>query len=234
MNAHNFSEFEPVPYLLEKAEKTDIPLIYLNRKPKINPLLPTVFILIGPSGSGKDTVSDVLYLDETIIRATTATSRARRIEEGEPAERHIWMRSQKDTETTDEYDRNLVQEYQLVEYDRHFGNLYGLPLSSLETAMMKGIPLIRNEPRGAKTICKFMKDKANCIVVFIIPESFEQVWQRAEGRVNFEERKLKSIEEVKEAPEVSHYYLFNPIEYNNRPGLPQAQEALRKLIKQYE
>lgn len=233
MNSQDFAQYEPVPFLLEKAEKTEIPLIYLNKKPEINPDLPIVFILIGPSGSGKDTISDSLYSEGVVVRATTATGRPRREEEGEPEERHIWMRTKREDETVEAYDANLIKEYNLIEYDRHFGNLYGLPLASLEKAMQNGTPLIRTEPRGAKTICTFLEGKANCIVVFIVPESFKQVWARALNRVNFEERKEKAVHEVKEAPEISNFYLFNPEVFNGSAGLPQAQQALIQLIRSY-
>ncbi|MDQ3098715.1 MAG: hypothetical protein M3Q44_03135 [bacterium] len=233
MNTQDFTQFEPVPYLLEKAKETDIPLIYLNKIPNIDPNLPTVFLLIGPSGSGKDAISDSLYKSDHIIRATTATSRARRMDENEPEERHIWMRVQRKDETLEEYDAHLISEYGLVEHDRHFGGLYGLPYSSLESALSRGIPLVRTEVKGVKTIVNFLKGKMNCVVVFIVAESFSQIWDRISTRNNIEERKETALSEVKEAPHTSNYYLFNPELYNGKPGLPQAQEALRQLIMLY-
>ncbi len=233
MNRDLASQYEPVPYLLGKAEKTDIPLIYLNKKPHIDSTLPTVFMLIGPSGSGKDSISDPLYKDGLIVRATTGTSRPRRIEEQEPEERHIWMRQQRADETLEEYDAHLVAEYGLIEHDRHFGGLYGLPYSSLEKALRLGTPLIRTEVKGVKTITKYLEGKMNCVVVFIVSESLDQIWQRIANRNNIAERKQTALEEIKEAPSVAHYYLFNPVEFEGSPGLEQAQDALKKLIMIY-
>ncbi len=232
MNYLDPVEYEPVPYLLDKAKKTDIPLIYLNKEPEIFSGKPLVFFLIGPSGSGKDSLAGPLFESGDVVHAVTATSRMIRNEE-DPA-RYVWMRQQRENESEQDYDKNLIKEYNLIEHDRHFSNLYGLPAQELERAMQqKTPPLIRTEPRGVRSILNYLKDKASCVVIFIVPESFAQVWERAQDRVDFNERKWKAVEEVQEAPFISNYYIFNPVEFNGTAGLPQAQESLKKLIMIY-
>lgn len=233
MDSNYFHEFEPISYLIEKAKKTDIELVYLNKEPDIIPDKPVVFLIIGPGGSGKDTVTKPLINDGTLLQSRTATTRDCRVDEGESFERYVWMRKKTELESDDIYLRSLILEYGLIEHNKFNGFVYGIPLSELETTMSKGTAVLLIDPHGVKVISEALYGKATIVVVFIVPENYEQLWERIKNRENPEQRLSISRDEIESAPRTSHYYLFNPVIYNNTPGLPQAQNALRKLVHKF-
>jgi len=225
-----YPSYTPPDFLFKDVAKTEFPLIYKNKPLDFILDLPLVIIHLGPSGAGKDVSAELALADGVVVHAVTATSRLRRVAENESDSKYVWMRQKRTGESLEEYDAHLIQEYELIEHDRHFGGLYGLPKQSIHDALKIGIPLIRTEPRGAKTIISKLKNEFNFVVTFVVPESFEQLISRIEKRGNIEERITKAVEEIEEAPEVTNYYLYNPVEYNGRPGLAQIQQSFRDLI----
>lgn len=84
-----------------------------------------------------------------------------------------------------------------------------------------------------------MKDKVNMITIFIVPDSYEQVWKRIQGRGNEEERMETSIGYAVEAPNFTNYYLHNteyPGQYRrdySKNGLVLAQNSFKELVRMY-
>lgn len=233
MNTDLFSQYEPIPYLLTHAEKTDIPLVYVNKQPELDPSLPTLFVVSSPGGGGKNAISDPLIKEGVLFQSRTATTRARRVHEGEAEDKYIWMRSKQENETDEEYWQHLISEYELVEHMHFNGFFYGIPFPELQNTMAKGPTVLLIEPHGVVVLREALKGKANLIVIFIVPESYAQLWERMKLRENPEQRLQISVKEIKEAPQNADFYLFNPLEYNGQPGLPQAQESLRQLVLRY-
>jgi guanylate kinase len=216
--------------LLKNAVETDFPLIYLNKKPNFLAGLPLVIIHLGPSGGGKDATIDSLLNEGVLVHSVTATSRERRVADSESESKYVWMRQQRVDETEEEYHANLIKEYDLIEYDKHFSALYGLPKSSVYAALQKGVPVIRTEPRGAATIIQKLENEINFVVTFVVPEDYQTLWSRIYNRFSPIERIEKAVEEIRDAPGVAHYFVFNPIEFNGQPGLPQVQNSLKMLV----
>lgn len=217
--------YDPQSYLLSNAKKTHLPDVYSNKAFIKDPSLPSIACIIGPGGAGKDTLIKPLVQKGAVRFLVTATSRKRR--EGEPEGAYIWMRGKLESEGQRSYIENLIKEYDLIEYDEHNGNLYGIPKESLARVSKEDIPLIRVDATGAKTLGKLLEGVANLLVIFIVPDNLEQIWQRIQGRGQEMERFLKSIEYIKEAPSVAHFYL------HNREGRKEvSQQVLEALLQQ--
>jgi len=158
----------------------------------------------------------------------------------EPANAYIWMRWQKNGESNEEYYVNLIQEYELLENDFHFGNLYGLPKSSLivckDTCCL---PVIRTDLTGTQTLNKQIPQNEFQLINFaILPDNLEQVRLAILERENniskaeLQERINRNIEEQKFYPEIINFYVKNTRkEIKGRPGLEITVESLEKLTK---
>lgn len=67
-------------YFFEQPLFRGIYGLHVISSPELNLALPTVLIVVGPSGGGKDTVLRDLFTDGTLVHAVTSTTRRRRYE----------------------------------------------------------------------------------------------------------------------------------------------------------
>ncbi len=178
-----------------------------------NPDKPTIIIINGTTGSGKDTLLEYLTKHNLGHKATTAVNRIRR--PNEPEDSMIWMRQPRSDESPTLYHQNLIKEYDLVEYNTHHNNLYGLPRYSLEQAIAKGVAIVRNEPNGARTLTKKLSDSYTILVLFLIPDSWVQVYDRIntphQKRDSIRTRLEDSLIWVEQSKQVTHFYIHNSI-----------------------
>jgi len=180
----------PIRTIFEDLEE-EFPNLYVNIPVEIDPLRPKVLLLTGISGSGKDTVLDFLLKSKDAYHVTTATSRKRRIESDEPECAYVWMRERRSDESEGEYFDALRKEYQLIESDFHYGNLYGLPLSSL-SIKDSGVPVIRTDINGTITLTRILYDLGfQPVSVGVFPDSWVQVYDSILKRGGEDEYKAK-------------------------------------------
>lgn len=204
---HNLKDF------LAKLPMTNIPGIFRNPNTSyaIDPARQTIFIINGLTGSGKDTIMNHLTKKKLVVKATTAVNRDKR--PGEASNSYIWMRKQLSTESDKQYLNNLIKEYALLEYNQHHDNIYGLPRKSLVNALKQGPVIIRNEPHGAQTLIQKLGDQYNIIVLFILPDSWEQIYKRihrkGQERDNVFTRLQDSKHMLSESKNSTHFYIHN-------------------------
>ena len=156
-------------------------------------------VLSGPSGSGKDTVLEVLKeSDFSFDKTISATTRDMRDGEKDGVDYYFI-----DKNTFEERIKN--QEF--LEYTIYNDNYYGTPKSEVERLVDKGgCILLKIEVEGAGNIRKAIPD---ALSIFIIPPSMEELERRLRGRgteteESFQKRFKTAKEELARANEYDY------------------------------
>lgn len=213
--------------------QTEIPLIFRGKTFWRHHGKPLWVSLIGPSGAGKDTIKNRLLHTGRFFYIRTATNRHPRADEN-PRD-YIWMRSPYENEPISAYLRSLIKQYDLFEYNFHYGNMYGTPLDSIKTAVAsRKIPLYCSENQGALFMERTLSTVFDIMTISVIPDSLEDMEKRilAGSRNNPTKRLAESLERVRTAGQVAHFIVKNsssPVEAG-KSGLESAVAAVRKLI----
>lgn len=129
-------------------------------------------VVSGPSGTGKGTVLNSLRQRESNIKfSVSATTRQPR--SGEVDGVNYFFKS------TEEFD-TMIKNGELVEWVKYCDNYYGTPKKCIEDTVKAGYDcLLEIEVEGALNIKKIYPD---CVSIFILPPSFEELRRRIENR----------------------------------------------------
>lgn len=163
-----------------------------------------LYILSGPSGSGKDTLLKVILSEMENVKLSIS-SVTRPMRQGEiDGEKYDFI-------SRDAF-KKLIADDALLEYNVYLGNYYGTPKAPVEKYLSQGIDVILEiDVNGAKNI------KAKCpeaISVFITPPSFEILKARLSNRGT--ESPDVIAERLKVAVgEIAHAYEYDYIVINN-------------------
>lgn len=152
-----------------------------------------LFLVSGPSGSGKDTIlKQVLAQDPSLRFSISATTRPRR-EESDDAKYLFLRREQFEAD---------IQKGAFLEYAEYCGNYYGTPAAPIEQWRSEGRDvLVECEIQGARQI---MKQAPDLTSIFIMPPSVEVLKKRLMGRSTESEEQMQkrlqtALSEMKEA-----------------------------------
>lgn len=131
-----------------------------------------VFIVSGPSGSGKDTILSKVFEQLPNVKfSISSITRCMRSNEVE-GEKYNFI-------SVDTF-LNMIKNDQLLEYNKYLDNYYGTPRQPVEKAVDEGFDIIIEvDVNGADSIRKKLP---NAVSVFIMPPSFEVLQHRLSGR----------------------------------------------------
>ncbi len=133
-----------------------------------------LFILIGPTGSGKSTFCERLVAEfsEGLQYSTSATSRLPRANEAKEKSYHFMTRE-------DFISRRERGEF--FEWEEIHGNLYGTLQANLIQGIESGKDLLfQIDVRGALNFKRQFPE--NAVTVFLVPPSFQELRNRLEAR----------------------------------------------------
>lgn len=140
-----------------------------------------LFVMSGPSGTGKGTICEKLLESEDIFLSVSSTTREKRAGETDGVTYNYT--------TVDEF-KSMIDSGEMLEYAVYSGNYYGTPRASVQKMLDSGKNvLLEIEPQGALKV-KELFPEAN--LLFIIPPSMKELRHR------LEERGRESAEQIEE------------------------------------
>jgi guanylate kinase len=142
-----------------------------------------LFVIIGPTGSGKSTFCGRLVNDfaKDLHYSISVTSRAPRANEVPGKSYHFVSR--------DEFIARR-EKGDFFEWEETHGNLYGTLLSNLHNGIDHGVDLLfQIDIRGAMSLKRSFPD--NTVSVFLVPPSFEALKSRLMGRGTVDPHELQ-------------------------------------------
>ena len=163
-----------------------------------------LIVFAGSSGVGKGTMMKRMLSENDNFRlSVSATTRAPR--EGEKDGREYFFVSR------EEFER-LIMEDGFLEYAEYVGNYYGTPKKPVFDMLSQGIDVfLEIELKGFLQIKKAYPE---CVSIFVIPPSYEELRLRLEGRGTESPEVIE--ERMKTAAlELMHQHLFDYVVVND-------------------
>lgn len=165
-----------------------------------------IFIISGPSGSGKDTLLAELFKAKPEIMFSIS-SVTRPMREGEhEGEKYNFISREKF--------ENMIEKGELLEYNSYIGNYYGTPKAPVIAAAEAGRDIIIEvDVNGAAQIKSKLPE---AIGIFIMPPSFEELKRRLSGRGTeteelIEKRMNSALSEIERAAEYDYIVVNDDI-----------------------
>lgn len=178
-----------------------------------------LFVFSGPSGVGKGTLKAKLFEEfaDQIAYSVSATTRGPR--EGEVDGKDYFFISRQ------EFERR-VKNNEFLEHAEFAGNCYGTPRAYVEKLLDSGMNVVLEiDVQGALQVMKSMPE---CVSVFILPPSFEELEHRLRGRGTENEEKVRErLETAKRELPYAPQYDYQIV---NGGDIEAAYQSLREVF----
>ena len=178
-----------------------------------------LFVFSGPSGVGKGTLKAKLFEEfaDRIAYSVSATTRGPR--EGEVDGKDYFFISRP------EFERR-VKNNEFLEHAEFAGNCYGTPRAYVEKLLDSGMNVVLEiDVQGALQVMKSMPE---CVSVFILPPSFEELEHRLRGRGTETEEKVRErLETAKRELPYAPQYDYQIV---NGGDIEAAYQSLREVF----
>ena len=178
-----------------------------------------LFVFSGPSGVGKGTLKAKLFEEfaDRIAYSVSATTRGPR--KGEVDGKDYFFISRQ------EFERR-VKNNEFLEHAEFAGNSYGTPRAYVEKLLDSGMNVVLEiDVQGALQVMKSMPE---CVSVFILPPSFEELEHRLRGRGTETEEKVRErLETAKRELPYAPQYDYQIV---NGGDIEAAYQSLREVF----
>ena len=138
-----------------------------------------LFVLSGPSGTGKGTVcNEIMMREDELTISVSATTREKRVGETD-GETYNYV-------SKDDF-LGMIDRDEMLEYAIYNGNYYGTPKKTVEELLLDGKDvMLEIEPQGALQVKKLFPE---AVLIFLVPPSMAELKNRliTRGRESAEE-----------------------------------------------
>ena len=177
-----------------------------------------VLVLSGPSGVGKDAVLSRIKQLCLLYCPVTLTTRPKRTSEQNGIDYHFLSEAEF---------HHKVEQGELLEWAKVYGNWYGVPKQPIREALAKGEDvLLKVDVQGAATIKSLLPQ---AVLIFLAPPSLEELSRRLQQRKSQTPHDMKlRLEKAKE--EMNHLPFFDYVVVNQSNKLDVVVSQIKAII----